>query len=188
MGDVNTKTSVTDESSTSTPNTTSPVNSTPGKRSFLQKACTFLDNTSQDSPKEQQLSSGRQDSGHNEDVPRAKDEDIKNKSSSSLLSKLFNGNKKDKGDSSKKKNQSLPRTTTSKELPNYMKPTLAKSKKERKNSKGEGKLIKDQKDMNVEGIDSNGIKLKSLDLEQGDVSREIIQSQSVQPVHTDLSR
>merc|ERR1712142_271521 len=135
-----------------------------------------------------QLSLSRQDFGNDEDMYRAKDEDTKNKSSSSLLSKLFNGNKKEKGDSLKKKKQSLSRNTTSNELPNYMKPTLAKSKKERKNSKGEGKLIKDQKDMNVEGIDSNGIKLKSLDLEQGDVSREIIQSQSVQPVHTDLSR
>merc|ERR1712025_1514138 len=127
---------------------------------------------------EQQLSSSGQDSGN--------DEDITNKSSSSLLSKLFNGNKKEKGDSLKKKKQSLPRTTTSNELPNYMKPTLAKSKKERENSKGEGKLIKDQKDTNVEGVDSNVIKLKPL--EHGDVSRELIQSQTVQPVHSDLSR
>merc|ERR1719347_816045 len=96
------------------------------------------------------------------------------------------GNKKEKGDSLKKKKQSLPRSTTSNELTNYMKPTLAKSKKERKNSKGERKLIKDQKDTNVEGVDSNVIKLKPL--EHGDVSRELIQSQSVQPVHSDLSR
>merc|ERR1712025_887238 len=127
---------------------------------------------------EQQLSSSGQDSGN--------DEDIKNKSSSSLLSKLFNGSKKEKGDSLKKKKQSLPRNTTSNELPNYMKPTLAKSKKERKNSKGEGKLAKDQKDTNVEGGDSNAIKLKPL--EHGDVSRETTRSQSVQPAHTDLSR
>merc|ERR1712142_1226344 len=184
--DVNTKTSVTDESSTLTTKTTSPVNSTPGKRSFLQKACTFLDNACHDSPKEQHLSSSRQNSGNDEDVPSAKDEDIENKSSSSLLSKLFNGNKKEKGDSLKKKKQSLPRNTTSNELPNYMKPTLAKTKKERKNSKGEGKLTKDQKDTNVEGVESSVIKLKPL--EHGDVSREIIQSQSVQPVHIDLSR
>merc|ERR1712025_474699 len=119
---------------------------------------------------EQQLSSSGQDSGN--------DEDITNKSSSSLLSKLFNGNKKEKGDSLKKKKQSLPRNTTSNELPNYMKPTLARSKKERKNSKGEGKLIQDQKDPNVEGVDSNIIKLKPL--EHGDVSSEIVQSQTVQ--------
>jgi len=183
--DVDTRTSLTEECSTSTTITTTPVNSTPGKRSFLQKACTFLDNACHDSPKEQQLSSSRQDSGNDEDVPRAKDEDIKNKSSSSLLSKLFNGNKKEKGDSLKKK-QSLTRNTTSNELPNYMKPTLAKSKKERKNSKGEGKLTKDQKETNVEEVDPNAIKLKPL--EHGDVSREISRSQSVQPAHTDLSR
>merc|ERR1712142_1077194 len=133
-----------------------------------------------------QLSLSRQDFGNDEDMYRAKDEDTKNKSSSSLLSKLFNGNKKEKGDSSKKKNQSLPRTMTSNELPNYMKPTLAKSKKERKNSKGEGKLIKDQKDTNVQGVDSNVIKLKPL--EHGDASREILHSQYVQSVNIGLSR
>merc|ERR1719347_2352259 len=95
------------------------------------------------------------------------------------------GNKKEKGDSLKKKKQSLPRSTTSNELPNYMKPTLAKSKKERKNSKGEGK-VKDQKDTNIEGVDSNVIKLKPL--EHGDASREILHCQYVQSVHIDLSR
>merc|ERR1719233_2253372 len=122
----------------------SPVNSTQAKRSFLQKACALLEKASQDSPKA--FHANRRKMANDMEATNAEVEVPKHKRSSSLMSKLghpknmLRGSKKEKGDSLKKRRQPVPQDKTCNDVPNYMKPTLAKSKKEKVTIKGDVKL------------------------------------------------
>merc|ERR1719233_1521699 len=126
----------------------SPVNSTQAKRSFLQKACSLLEKASQDSPKE--VHANRRNMASDMEATKAEVEVPKHKRSSSLMSKLghtknmLRGSKKEKGDSLKKRRQPMPQDKICNDVPNYMKPTLAKSKKEKVTIKGDVKLNQDQ--------------------------------------------
>merc|ERR1719233_2318525 len=57
---------------------------------------------------------------------------------------MLRGSKKEKGDSLKKKRRHVPQDKACDDVPNYMKPTLAKSKKEKVTVKGDVKANQDQ--------------------------------------------
>merc|ERR1719369_2295646 len=148
-------------------NSPSPVNSSQAKRSFLQKACSLLEKASQDSTKE--LHANSRNMANDKDAPKAVVEGPKHKRSSSFMSKLghpksmLRGSKKEKGDSLKKRRH-VPQDKTCNDVPNYMKQTLAKSKKEKVTIKGDVRLNQEQdvmdkietsKDVAVREIEAN---------------------------------
>merc|ERR1712179_663760 len=136
----------------------SPVNSSQAKRSFLQKACSLLEKASQDSTKE--LHANSKNMANDKEAPKAEVEEPKHKRSSSLMSRfghpknMLRGSKKEKGDSSKIRRH-MPKDKTCNDVPNYMKPTLAKSKKEKVTIKGDVKLNQDQDAVAVDNIETS---------------------------------
>jgi len=136
----------------------SPVNSSQAKRSFLQKACSLLEKASQDSTKE--LHANSKNMANDKEAPKAEVEEPKHKRSSSLMSRfghpknMLRGSKKEKGDSSKIRRH-MPKDKTSNDVPNYMKSTLAKSKKEKVTIKGDIKLNQDQDAVAVDNIETS---------------------------------
>ena len=164
----------------------SPVNSAQGKRSFLQKACSLLDKAGQESPKEHAIKR------------KVIAEEPKHKRSSSLMSKLghpknmLRGSKKVKGDSLKIKKQPVPQHKTTDDIPNYMKPTLAKSKKEKVTVNGDVKINQDDGVVNKmeiikdagegkfeahcgESLINNTVEATQLDMSREPLSHKLVQ-------------
>merc|ERR1719508_160167 len=118
--------------------------STPEKKSFLQKACSLVDISIQDSPKTSFSNLMRRGSGDNELISDKLNSSLNNsnnpgtKGSSATVSRLGQHRKmladmKRERDEAQKKTSQQPRKIESlkQEVPNYMRSTMAKSKKEK---------------------------------------------------------
>jgi len=125
--------------------------STPERKTPIQKACSLLDLRCQDSPPNLEVSLMRRGSGDNgeeDNFSRNKDKD----SSVSILSrlgqhrKMLAGSKKEREDILKKPSTQSAivkeRSIYEHDVPNYMKPTVAKSKKEKVTFDTEHRKIK----------------------------------------------
>merc|ERR1712096_27334 len=164
----------TDELTTKSPQKSAVSTSTPERKSFLQKACSLLDISNQASPKTSFSNLLRRGSGDNELISDKLSSSLNNsnnpgtKDSSATVSRLGQHRKmladmKRERVEAQKKTSQLPskKENLKQEVPNYMRSTMAKSKKEKVIVSGP--IVKKKKSKSLDQQAASDVNLKRAD-------------------------